>query len=156
MAQNDNKDIIDLRKLIKLVLSRKKLFFKAWGITFIVASFLILCVPRYYTTSAKLAPEMGGTDLGGGTLGSIASSFGFDLGNMQTSDAINPLLYPDLMEDNAFVTRLFNVRVQTIDGQVETDFFHYLTDHQKSPWWTKVRNWISGLFKSEESSEDRA
>ena len=36
-------------------------------------------------------------------LGSIASSFGFDLGEMQSSDAINPLLYPDLMDDNAFV-----------------------------------------------------
>lgn len=29
----------------------------------------------------------------GGALGSIAASFGFDLSDMQTSDAITPLLY---------------------------------------------------------------
>ena len=156
MAQNDNTGIIDLRKILRDLLAHKKLFFKVWAVTFVVSCLLIICVPRYYSTTAKLAPEMGGTDLSSGTLGSVASSFGFDLGEMQTTDAISPLLYPDLMEDNAFVARLFNVRVQTIDGQVDTDFFHYLTDHQKSPWWTKVRSWISGLFKSEESSGDGA
>ncbi len=152
MAQDNHTGIIDLGQMLKKLYARKKLFFKVWGITFVVASFLILCVPRYYTTSTRLAPEMSGGMSAGGTLGSIASSFGFDLGDMQNGDAIYPTLYPDLMEDNAFVTRMFDVRVKSADGEIDTDYYTYLRKHQKSPWWNKVRNWVMNLFKSKKKS----
>jgi len=153
MAQNDNTGIIDLRKILRDLLAHKKLFFKVWAVTFVVSCLLIICVPRYYSTTAKLAPELSGSDLGSGTIGSIASSFGFDLGEMQSNDAISPLLYPDLMEDNAFVARLFHVRIKTIDGKIDTDYATYLLKHQKTAWWNKVKSWLTNLFGSEESSE---
>lgn len=152
MEETNNKEIIDLGKLIKKVWSRRSLFYKVWPITFLAASLLIVCVPRTYTAEAKFAPEMGGS-MDGGALSSIASSFGFDIGNMQTSDAINPMLYPDLMEDNGFVTSLFNIRVKDSEGEIDTDYYTYLRKYQKQAWWSEAMSWVKGLFKSKEETK---
>lgn len=150
IINNKNKeDIIDLRSIVKKIIAKKKIFYKTLPIAFVLSSALIMCVPRYYTTSVSLAPEMGGTGMGG-TLGSIASSFGFDISDMQTNDAISPLLYPDLMEDNGFVVGLFNIKVQDSEGEINTTYFDYLKKYQKSAWWNKVINWFKNLFKEKE------
>ena len=147
-SESNKTDIIDLGKIFSRVWEKRKLFlYKVWPITFVLSCLIIICVPRSYTTTAKLAPETGNMSAGG-TFGSIASAFGIDLNNIQTSDAINPLLYPDLMEDNAFVARLFDVRVKSADGKIDTDYFTYLQKHQKSPWWSSVMRWITGGIKS--------
>lgn len=147
--ENKDTDLIDLGKLIRKVWSRRKLFFfKIWPITFVIACLLIICVPRYYASEVKLAPELGGS-IAGGTMGSLASSFGIDLtGLSDNADAINPLLYPDLMEDNGFVTNLFTVKVKSADGNLDTDYYNYLKYHQKKPWWSHVKQWITKGIKS--------
>ncbi|MBQ9176425.1 MAG: chain-length determining protein, partial [Bacteroidaceae bacterium] len=72
-------DYIDLRVVVRELLSKKKTFVWTWVVTAVVASVLIVCVPRTYTCSVKLAPEAESAGAGG-ALGSIASQFGFDLG----------------------------------------------------------------------------
>lgn len=147
----DNAEVIDLRVIIKKILANKKLFYKTLPVAFVLSSALILCVPRYYTTSLNLAPEVGGTSMEG-ALGSIASSFGLDIANMQTSDAISPLLYPDLIEDNEFIVGLFNVKVQSLDNEINTTYYEYLKKHQKHAWWNIPIRWIKKLFTIEEST----
>ncbi len=95
MEENKNPNIIDLRLIGKKLWDNRKLFYKVLPITFVLACLYIICIPRTYSTEVKLAPEVE-SNMGGG-LSSLASSFGFDLNNMQTTDAINPMLYPDLM-----------------------------------------------------------
>ena len=149
MAETKDTDIIDLGKLIRKIWDKRKLFFfKIWPITFVLSCLLIICVPRYYVSEVKLAPELGG-GMAGGTVGSLASSFGIDLGSLSdNTDAISPLLYPDLMEDNGFVTDLFTVAVKSADGTIDTDYYRYLKSYQKVAWWSKVRQWISRTVKS--------
>ncbi len=67
-------EVIDIRIILKKILAKKKLFFKALPIAFVMSSVLIVCVPRYYTSSLSLAPEVANSGMEG-TLGSIASSF---------------------------------------------------------------------------------
>jgi capsule polysaccharide export protein KpsE/RkpR len=146
----NSSDIIDLRVIFKKIWDKKELFlYKVWPITFVLACIYILGVPRYYTSDAKLAPEMGNS-IANGTLGSIASSFGFDLSEMQTSDAITPLLYPDLMEDNGFVAGLFNIKVISQDGEVNTTYYDYLKKHQKTSIWSYPFRWIKSLLPKSE------
>lgn len=137
-------DVIDLRVVFKKIREKKKVFFITLPVAFVLSCAIILCVPRYYTSSTMLAPEMG-NDMGGGTLGSIASSFGIDLSQGQTADAISPLLYPDLMSDNSFVTNLFPIKVVSEDGEINTTYYDYLKNHQKSTWWAKA---IGGIKKA--------
>ena len=137
---------IDLGSTIKKVGAGRKLLYKAWVICFVLASALILCVPRTYSTTSRLAPELssGLSSLGG--LSSLASSFGFDLGGMSTEDAISPLLYPDLMEDNGFVQSLLDIPVRTCDGEVNASYHDYLVQYQRFPWWAAVGKWLRKIM----------
>lgn len=134
-------DIIDLREIISILLQRKKLFGIVIIITFILASILIVLVPRTYTCTVKLAPEAEGTS-GGGALSSIASSFGFDLSNMESSDAIFPLLYPELFESNDFIVELFDIKVKSLDGDINTTYYDYLDKYQKQAVWKVPFTWL--------------
>lgn len=146
-------DTIDLRKVIKKILDRKILFVKTLSIAFVLACIWILPQPRYYTTSITLAPETENLS-GGGSLSSLASSFGFNLGNMTSSDAIYPTLYPDLMESPNFIVDLFDTKITNEDGDIHTDYYTYLTKHQKVSIWKMpfiwLRKQISDLFPKEE------
>ena len=123
-------DVIDLRVIISLLLQRKKLFVKVLIVTFVIASALILCVPRTYTCTVKLAPEAASATTGS-ALGSIASSLGFDLSNMESNDAIFPLLYPELFESNDFLVQLFDIRIKSLDGEINTTYNDYLGSNQE-------------------------
>ena len=146
-----NNEVIDLRVIFKKILANKKLYFKVLPIVFVLSCAYILCIPRTYTSSLSLAPEMNNSSSLGGTIGSLASSFGFDIGNMETSDAINPMLYPDLMEDNGFVVGLFDIKVASADGEIKCNYYDYLTKYQDAPFWSKGVNSIKKLFAEKET-----
>lgn len=129
--------VISLREIAQKVWSNRYSFILPLSIAFVVASIYIFSLPRFYVADTKLAPEMENS-LGKGSLSSIASSLGFDIGEMQTTDAITPLLYPDLMEDNGFITNLFKVNVKSKDGIINTTYYDYLINKQKKPWWSSL------------------
>ena len=70
---------------------------------------------------------------------------------MQSSDAISPLLYPDLMDDNGFVVSLFPIRVKSVDGKIDCNYYDYLHSNQKKAWWIYPITWVKNLFKEESS-----
>lgn len=144
-------EIIDLRVIFSKIWAKRKIYYIVLPIVFILSCAYILCIPRTYSSSLSLAPELSNNSNLGGTIGSLASSFGIDIGNMETSDAINPMLYPDLMEDNGFVVGLFNIKVATEDGSVKCSYYDYLTKHQDYPFWTKYFGGIKKLFEEKET-----
>lgn len=144
-------EVIDLRIVFKKIWANKKLFYKVLPVVFVLSCIYIFSKPRYYTSDIKLVPEMGNT-MSNGALGSLASSFGIDLGQMETSDAINPLLYPDLLEDNGFTTSMFNIQVKSQDEEINTNYHDYLKKYQKKAWWSYPTSWIKNLFKSKEDT----
>jgi uncharacterized protein involved in exopolysaccharide biosynthesis len=153
MEENKNytPEVINLRLIVKKTWDNRKLFYKILPIVFVLSSLYIVCIPRYYSSETKLVPEIG-NPMNGGTLGDLASSFGIDLGQMQTNDAINPLLYPDLLEDNGFATSMFNIRVKSQDGEIDTNYHDYLKSYQKEAWWNYPIKWVKNLFKPKEES----
>ena len=141
---------VDWRLVFKKILEHKKLYYKTLPIAFVLSSLFIISIPRYYTSDVSLAPEMDNSATGG-ALSSLASSFGIDLGSMQTSDAITPLLYPDLIEDNGFTTGLFNIKVRSKDGDINTTYHDYLKKYQKHAWWSYPVMWVTNLFKKKDA-----
>ena len=146
MDEKKELEVIDLRVVFKKIWARRKLFYKVLPVTFVLSCAFILCIPRYYTSSLSLAPELSSMSGVSGTLSSLASSFGFDLGSMETTDAINPMLYPDLMDDNGFVAGLFDIKVESQDGTINCNYYDYLTKYAQRPWWQYVSGWINNLF----------
>ena len=145
-------EVIDLRVVMSKIWKNKKLFYKTLPIAFVLSCIYILSIPRYYTSDVKLAPELD-NGISGGTLGDIASSLGFDISTAQTSDAISPLLYPDLMEDNKFVTNLFNIQVTNKDGDIKDSYYNYLKKHQKKAWWMYPIGWIKKMFSEDDNGQ---
>lgn len=144
--KNQTGEVIDLRVLFRHVMARK---WRIMGIvlaTGIIASILIVLVPRSFSTKVMLAPESESFS-SGGMLSSIGASFGLDLSSMQSSDAIYPLLYPDLIESNDFIVNLFSVQVETIDGSLKTNYYDYLSSHQKHAPWDPVIKGIRKVLK---------
>ena len=119
-------DIIDLRNIFRTLWKKKLVFFIVIPIVAVLAS-------------------IGA----GGTLGNLASSIGLSLDNMQSTDAIYPLLYPDLMEDNGFVVSLWNIKVTDIGDSIHTTYYDYLKNHQKQVWWAPARNKVMALLGSD-------
>ena len=144
-----NPEVIDLRVIFKKIWNNKRLFFKTLPIAFALSCIYIFSLPRYYTSDTKLAPEMESMNAGG-ALSSLASTFGFDLSNMQTTDAITPLLYPDLMDDNGFVSNLLSIRVKSQDGDINTTYHDYLKKYQKKAWWGYPIDWVRSLLPKKE------
>lgn len=147
---NKKEKVIDLRVIFSRMWANKKLFCIVLPIVFVLSTAYIMCIPRTYNSSLSLAPEINNSSNLSGTIGSLASSFGLDLGNMETTDAINPMLYPDLMDDNGFVVGLFDVKVATADGAIRCSYYDYLTKHQDSPFWTRGLYSIKNLFATKE------
>ena len=135
--------VIDLEKLVKKLFQKKMMIIIACIATAVISSILIVCVPRGYNSQVMLAPEDDGSS--GSTLSDIASSFGFDFGAMRSSDAIYPLLYPDLFDSNDFVVGLLETRVETLDGSIDATYLEYLMNHQKFAPWSVVINKMKGL-----------
>ena len=156
MEENKKKnETIDLGQIISQLWAKKKKFFKVWIVTFIIASGYIVSIPRYYSSEIKLAPEIDNS-LSEGAIGSIASSFGFDLGSMATTDAISPELYPELLGTNDFVCLLFPMTVENKDNTLRTNYYDYLDKHQKSAWWSFISNSIKSIFPKEKDGGTQA
>ena len=151
MDNNNSVKQIDVTAIIKAMIKNRKAYFIGIPVSFILSILIIICVPRHYKSTAKLAPEL--SSFSTGSLGELASSFGFDIGSSSSNeDAIFPELYPDLIESNDFLTSLFDVKVKSLDGTINTTYYDYLATKQKYPWWTKTINRIKILFTTKDTT----
>ncbi len=144
---------MDLRVLVGKLIGKKRLFLRNGVIVFILSCIWIFPQPRYYESEVTLAPEVSSASAGG-SLSDIASSFGIDLGSGPSVDAFYPMLYPDLLKSTDFVVGLFDVKVKTLDGQLETTYYDYLTNHQKNNPITYPFIWAKRQIKNLISDED--
>lgn len=147
MEETKKNEIINLREIIHILWKNRKSFYKVWAITFVLACAWIFPKPRTYQSSVMLAPEAG-EQMGAGALGNLASTFGINLGGMNSGDAIYPQLYPDVFTSNDFIVSLFSVPVKNIDGTIETDYLTYLKDYQQHSIWDYPKIWIKKLINS--------
>lgn len=133
--ENDELEI-DWMDILHRIYAIRKTLYKAAGVGVVLGIIIALSIPKQYTVTVTLSPEMGGDKASGG-LASLASSF---LGGSTTSsnDALNVTLAPDIVASTPFVLELFNTRVQTLDGELDTTLVAYL-DEQKQPWWGYIK-----------------
>lgn len=144
---SDDDEVIDLRDIMSMMWKKKWWYIVILPCVAVLSAMYILNEPQYYETSTTMAPEEDNALSGGGALSSIASSFGIDLSQAQSSDAISPTIYPELMDDNGFVTNLFNIRVKTADGAVDTTYYSYLRYHRKHSWFDKQQKGVMKFFE---------
>ena len=118
MEPQETESKLDIKKVLRLLYIKKKLFIKGMIISFLLSCLWIFPQPRYYVSEVSLAPESGNVNVDG-SITSIASSFGFNIGGGNSGDAIYPLLYPDIISSSNFLVSLFDVQVKSEDGSIQ-------------------------------------
>ena len=114
------------------------------GTTLIVTYLLMVCIPRYYKSEVSLAPEPTGST---GSLESLASSFGLGaLAKLGSQDAIYAEIYPEVVKSKNFIADLMTVQIKTKDGDIQCDYYTYMSDHQKEAWWEYLIGKMTAAF----------
>lgn len=137
VQEPENDEItIDWMDILRRIYAIRKTLYKAAGVGLILGIIIALSIPQKYTVTVTLSPEMSGDKAGG--LASLASSFLGGSVSSSSNDALNVTLAPDIVASTPFVLELFNARVQTLDGKLDTTLVAYL-DEQKQPWWGYIK-----------------
>lgn len=139
---------IDLLALVKQLWQSKRLIICNAFIACVLAAVWIFPQPRTYQASVSMAPELENGPSAMGSISSLASSFGVNLGSMTSADAFYPKLYPDIVATNGFLIDILKVRVQTADGDLDTSYYDYLANHQKICIWNMPKRWLGQLIRA--------
>lgn len=126
---------IDWMALIRRIFAIRRKLYLAAAVGLVAGVIIALSIPKQYTVSVTLSPEMGSGKSGGG-LASMAASF-LGGGGSDSPDALNATLAPDIVASTPFLLELFDARVRTANGKVDTTLVAYL-DEQSAPWWNTV------------------
>lgn len=158
-SSSSQEEEINLLELALKIWAERKFVLKTCGYAVLVGLVIAFSIPREYTASAMIAPELSDNKSGGG-LSSLAAMAGLNLNTTSGADAIYPDLYPDIVSSTPFITGLFNVQVKDLDEEVDTTLYCYLNDYQRMPWWSflisvpiKSLGWVIALF-TDEKQED--
>lgn len=152
--ENDELEI-DWMGILRKIIAIRKTLYKAAGVGLILGIIIALSIPKQYTVTVTLSPEMGSDAKANGGLASLASSFLGTGATGSSPDALNATLAPDIVASTPFILELFNTKVQTLDGKLDTTLVAYL-DKQKSPWFSyivKAPGMAIGAIKSLFSEE---
>ena len=139
---------VDLLALLKLAKDDKKMLI-IWCIVFgIISIVYAFSIPRIYKSSVTLAPESSsGSNLTSG-ISSLASMVGVNLEMGGGYDAIYPEIYPDLMGSKDFQVSMFDTKVKSLKGDINTSYYDYLDTKQKVSWMLYPFNLIKGCASS--------
>ena len=154
---------IDLMDILRRIVGIRKAIYKAAGIGLLIGIVVAISIPKQYTVTVTLSPEMGSAKEGG--LSGLAASF---LGNGVTmgdaTDALNASLSADIVSSTPFLMELSAMKIPVTRNEVmtlDTDL-----DEESSPWWSYVIGLssmaiggVKSLFISEEDefmSSDKA
>lgn len=87
---------IDLLELALKVWAERRWILKCCSYAVIVGLVIAFSIPKEYTATATIAPELSDGKSGGG-LSSLAAMAGFNINTSSGADAIYPDLYPDIV-----------------------------------------------------------
>ena len=145
---------IDLMDLLRSLLKEWKKILLWAAIAAAVGIVIAVSIPDQYSVTAKLVPER--VRQSNSNVSTLANMAGINLSASGTSDAFSPELYPVIISSNPFVTDLFPLPVEYKGkgGLVTSDYYTYMLDVYREPWWKavmrfpkKLVSWVKSLFR---------
>lgn len=144
---------IDLLELAQKLWRRRNLFYKTLVAAVIVGLIMAFSIPKEYSVTVKLAPES--TRRTSSSLASVAAMMGLgSLASSSESDALNILLFPDILASNPFALELYSMPVKPVGSDTVMALNEYINTVRR-PWWSnamdlpgKMLSGIISLFSS--------
>ncbi|MDE5554509.1 MAG: chain-length determining protein [Muribaculaceae bacterium] len=158
--EGEEKEIDIMEMAMKLWEQRKRII-KWCVIGAVIGVMVAFSIPREYETIVKLAPELPDTKASSGGLSALASMAGLNSNMLAGRDAVNPMLYPDVVQSVPFLTGLFNVEVTTKKDKEQFTVEQYMEDETSGTWWGYILGLPFKLFgllipSDDEIGEDHA
>lgn len=136
MEKNGLRDIISIVML--LWSKRKRLIINVFigGLLSIIVAYSI---PKEYTSTVVLAPEFSSGMSMSGSISSLASMAGIDLGS-GSEDALYPELYPQIVSSVPFLCELLETEVAAKYKRdtINVTLYEYIKEYQRDPWWISI------------------
>lgn len=149
---------IDWMGILRQIIAIRKTLYKAAGVGLIIGIVIALGTPKQYTVSVTLSPEVSGGKSGSGLASMAASFLGANIG-VDSPDALNATLAPDIVSSTPFLLELLNAHVVSQNQKIDTTFTAYL-EEEKSSWIGYVLKapgmavgGIKSLFSNEEEDK---
>jgi LPS O-antigen subunit length determinant protein (WzzB/FepE family) len=114
--KRDQEDAIDIIALLKDLWSARKIILKITLAFTFLGLFVAVFSKNEFTAATTFVPLAQGSSIGGGSLGSLASLAGINIGGGANSEEISPELYPQIVSSIPFQLELLKTPL-TIEGQ---------------------------------------
>ena len=131
---------IDLLDILRRIISIRKSLYKAAGVGLVIGIIVAFSIPKQYTVTVTLSPEMGNSKGNNGLAGLAASFLGNGAPMTDGVDALNATLSSDIVSSTPFLLELLQMNISQSDKKEIVTLESYL-DEESSPWW----NYIIGL-----------
>lgn len=127
----------------------------------IVGAAYSLTIPRRYTVVTRLAPELSNNTVN--RISALSQLAGLNATMLGTTDAVYPMVYPDIMNSTDFLVDLFDTPVSFVEKKerIDTTLYEYMLNHRKGSalGWVmslpgRAVGGVKGLFKKDEVHED--
>ncbi len=110
---------------------------------------IALTMPVQYQVDSSIVPEQTSTT----GLASIASMMGVSMNGMESQDAIDPSMFPDISTSTPFLLNLSNVKVRTLQDTTLVAFRDYLKT-EYTPWYVKVTGFPAKVIDKLRTKKD--
>lgn len=127
---------IDLMEILRKIIGIRKTIYKAAGIGLVIGIIIAISIPKQYTVSVTLSPEMGSSKGAGGLSGLAASFLGSGVSVGDGSDALNATLSADIVSSTPFLLELSTMKIPVSKDESMT--LNTYLDEESSPWWSYV------------------
>ncbi|MBO6169571.1 MAG: chain-length determining protein [Bacteroidales bacterium] len=151
---------LDFGKYLKRLKTNKKVIIRWTLISIVLGVLIALSIPKKYSVLTKLAPELTNNTVN--RLTSLSQLAGLNSALLGSTDAVYPMVYPDIVNSTEFIVELFEVPVTFKQKRetVDTTLYEYVLNNQKhSVIGTVISSpmlllgWIKGLFSPEEQED---
>lgn len=132
-------DEIDLMEMAGRLWQKRKLLITAGIIGAVVGVVVAFSIPKKYAVTVQLSRESTRSTRNGLSAASLLGWDNMMLMSSDNGDALNMLLYPEILNSNPFAIELYDMMVTTRKGE-RMPLNEYM-DTQRSPWWS----WLFGL-----------
>lgn len=159
LVQENQEQEINLLEMAAKLWSSRQIILKWVGIGIVIGLIVAFSIPKEYSSSVKLSPELSNSGSSGSGMSALASLAGINMNSGNSSDAVYPELYPDVVSSIPFTVSLLSVPVQTEDNKVIT-VQEFLEEETSAPWWSailklpfKAIGAVKGLFSESNEAE---
>lgn len=138
-------DEIDLLELAKTLWNGRQTILKVMLLAGALGIVIALLSPNEYTSTTSMVPQtaQSGSKLGG--LSSLAAMAGFNLDMASGSEALSPMVYPQILNSAPFQLELMNTPFNFSEVDHPVSIYEYYTEIQKPGALSLISKYTIGL-----------